>query len=224
MTQKLFRHRRGDLLRPHGLTQPRRCIAWRWVAWSLAIVFTPAVVMGAYQPSFLLGANNLSDLASAATAWTNLGGGTAGKKAASDNTKATVASVNGATVVGHMGTFADTAGTVQDGGLANPSTTVTIYTSNTASVTLANTNNLTEAIAQGTPAALTINLNATGLSAGFTQCVKDKANTFATNNATVKTTDSSTIDGAAGATGFTMNQNKQGNCFVFDGATNWLIM
>ena len=42
--------------------------------------------------------------------------GTAAYKAASDNTKTNVSSVSGATTVGHVATFADTAGTVQDGG------------------------------------------------------------------------------------------------------------
>jgi hypothetical protein len=105
-----------------------------------------------------------------------------------------------------------------------PTWTVTRYTSNTASVTLAHTNYLVEAIAQGTPAALTVNLNATSPAAGDIQCVKDEANTFATNNATVKTTDSSTIDGVAGSTGYVMNQTKQFTCFMYDGSnTNWMI-
>jgi len=52
----------------------------------------------------------------AANMRTKLGLGTAGVKAASDNTKATVASVSGSTAAGHVCTFADTAGTVQDGG------------------------------------------------------------------------------------------------------------
>lgn len=42
--------------------------------------------------------------------------GTAAAKTASDNTKTNVASVSGATVAGHVATFVDTAGTVQDGG------------------------------------------------------------------------------------------------------------
>lgn len=63
-------------------------------------------------------ANNLSDLASAAAARTALGLGTAAVKAASDNTKATLASISGAITAGHIATFADTSGTVQDGGTA----------------------------------------------------------------------------------------------------------
>lgn len=196
----------------------------RWFIIFISVLLPPGILFAAYEPGFLVPANNLSDIANAATAWSNLGGGTAGKKAASDNTKANVASVNGATVVGNIATFSDTAGTIQNGGAAAVSPTITIYTSNTATVTLANTNSLTEVIAQGTPAALTVNLNATGLTAGFTQCVKDKANNFAAFNATVKTTDATTIDGAAGTTGFVMNQNKQANCFMYDGASNWLVI
>ncbi len=48
---------------------------------------------------------------------TTLGLGTAATKAVSDNTKATVASVNSTTVTGHVATFSDTAGTITDGGV-----------------------------------------------------------------------------------------------------------
>lgn len=60
-------------------------------------------------------ANNLSDLANAGTARTNLGLGTAAVKAAS-GAGGTVASVTGAFTIGHVATFADTSGTIQDGG------------------------------------------------------------------------------------------------------------
>ncbi len=60
-------------------------------------------------------ANNLSDLASATTARSNLGLGTAAVKAASAS-GGTVASVTGAFTAGHLASFADTAGTIQDGG------------------------------------------------------------------------------------------------------------
>ncbi len=40
--------------------------------------------------------------------------GTAAAKAASDNTKATLASVNGATIVNHIATYADTVGTISE--------------------------------------------------------------------------------------------------------------
>jgi len=119
---------------------------------------------------------------------------------------------------------ADTSSTLQC--LSNYGTqtpTISIYTSNTTPLTLPATNNLREEIKQGSPAALVVNLNAIGLFAGFTQCVKDYTNNFATNNATIKTSDSSTIDGIAGATGYVMNQTHQSECFVYDGSTNWMV-
>jgi hypothetical protein len=61
-------------------------------------------------------ANNLSDLGNTATARTNLGLGTAAVKNASGSGP-TVASVSGTIAVGHFAIFADTAGTLQDGGL-----------------------------------------------------------------------------------------------------------
>jgi hypothetical protein len=66
--------------------------------------------------SFLLAANNLSDVVNVATSRTNLGLGTAAVKAASDNGEAVLASVTGAFTVGHSAIFADTAGTIEDGG------------------------------------------------------------------------------------------------------------
>lgn len=70
-----------------------------------------------FAPSaFLQVANNLSDVANVATSRANLGLGTAATKAASDNTKPVVASVTGSFTVGHLAVFADTAGTVEDGG------------------------------------------------------------------------------------------------------------
>lgn len=70
-----------------------------------------------YNPSaFLLKANNLSDLLSASTARTNLGLGTAAVKTASDNAQTNLASVVGAITAGHLAVFADTSGSVQDGG------------------------------------------------------------------------------------------------------------
>ncbi len=56
--------------------------------------------------------------------------GTAGSKSASDNTKSSVASVSGVTVVGHVATFGDTAGTVQDGGLLGTAAALTAGAAN----------------------------------------------------------------------------------------------
>lgn len=63
---------------------------------------------------YLATANNLSEV-TPATARTNLGLGTAAVKASSGS-GGTVASVSGTFTTGHLATFADTSGTVQDGG------------------------------------------------------------------------------------------------------------
>lgn len=47
--------------------------------------------------------------------------GTAAYKAASDNSKSTVASISGSTTASHLAVFADTAGTIKDGGAIVPS-------------------------------------------------------------------------------------------------------
>lgn len=198
------------------------------VALSAARALTIDVVNGAR--TLKLGSNLTlaSDPGAVTGALKSNGSGTFGQAACGDLS-------NGATgcstTVGTMATqnansVAITGGTISGvsiSGLA-PTWTVTRYTSNTATVTLAHTNYLVEAIAQGTPAALTINLNATTPAAGDIQCVKDEANTFQTNTATVKTTDSSTIDGASGATGFAMNITHQFQCFQFDGNANWMVL
>ena len=107
---------------------------------------------------------------------------------------------------------------------ALPLWTMDRYTSNTTPLNLPATNNIVAVIAQGTPAALTINLTATPID-GMVQAVKDEANDFATFNATVKTTDGSTIDLVAGATGYVMNQAKQFTSFQYVAAnTNWIVL
>lgn len=106
---------------------------------------------------------------------------------------------------------------------ALPAWTMDRYTSNTTPVSLPATNNLVLVAAQGTPAALTVNLTASPVD-GWLQCVKDEANNFAVNNVTVKTTDGSTIDLVAGATGYVMNQTKQFVTFQYVAAnTNWIV-
>ena len=72
--------------------------------------------------------------------------GTAAAKAASDNTKSTVASVSGSTTAGHIASFADTAGTVVDNGVGT-----SITASLGADVALNNTANYFDgpSVAQG---------------------------------------------------------------------------
>jgi hypothetical protein len=64
----------------------------------------------------LASANNLSELTNQATARSNLGLGSAAVKNASGSGP-TVASISGTVAVGHFAVFADTVGTLQDGGL-----------------------------------------------------------------------------------------------------------
>lgn len=71
---------------------------------------------GGAVSQFLLAANNLSDVASVSTSRTNLGLGTAATKTASDNTKTVVAMISGSITAGHYPQFADSSGTLQDGG------------------------------------------------------------------------------------------------------------
>ena len=71
-------------------------------------------------------------------------------------------------------------------------------------------------IRQGTPAPIVITLPATPTT-NLVVGVKDGGNDFGANNATVKTSDGTQIDGVAGATGFSMIQRKQLSWFIFDG-------
>lgn len=87
-------------------------------------------------------------------------------------------------------------------------------------ITIAATNLLTTIVSMGTPAAATINLPTAVQTAGWRECVKDGTTNFATNNATIKSPTSGTIDGVAGATGIVMNQAHSELCFMSDG-TNW---
>lgn len=102
---------------------------------------------------------------------------------------------------------------------------VVIYSSSSTSLTLANTQNIIEEINTSPAAAMTITLNSTSLINGFTQCVKDGTVNFYLFNATIKTSDGSTIDGGSGSTGYTMNQTHQFLCFTYDAGTspNWIV-
>ena len=88
--------------------------------------------------------------------------------------------------------------------------------------TITATNELTTIVSMATPAASTINLPTAVQTAGFRECVKDGTTNFGTNNATLKSPTSGTIDGVAGSTGIVMNQAHQELCVISDG-TNWFI-
>ena len=66
--------------------------------------------------SFIVTNTSVGSLVAYANSGTTTG--TAAAKAASDNTKASLASVSGATVANNIALFNDTAGTVKDGGIA----------------------------------------------------------------------------------------------------------
>jgi hypothetical protein len=156
---------------------------------------------------------------SADPGWQTMGG---------DATLGTTGTLTLATVNSNVGSFTNTSLTVNAKGLitAASSGTPLIPTTSTASgsspFTIAATNLLTTIISMGTPAASTINLPTAVQTAGWRECVKDGTTNFATNNATLKSPTSGTIDGVAGATGIVMNQAHQELCVISDG-TNWFI-
>lgn len=76
-----------------------------------------SVSISASSLGALLAANNLSDVANSAASLANLGADTAATRQASDFTKTYVASVAAAVTIGHVATFSDVHGTIQDGGL-----------------------------------------------------------------------------------------------------------
>lgn len=98
------------------------------------------------------------------------------------------------------------------------------YTTSNATVTLASTNMQITGLDQTGTKATTVDLPASP-SANTQVCLKDDGNGFSTNNPTVKTTDSSTVDHTTGTTGYVMPaQNYAANCFIYDSTdTNWDI-
>lgn len=77
---RLFRYRSDDVLRPLGLRNDRRSLGSLAIRAAL-VVLIPTAAFAAYQPSSMLGVNNLSELSNAATARTNLGLGSAATQA-----------------------------------------------------------------------------------------------------------------------------------------------
>lgn len=114
-------------------------------------------------------------------------------------------------------------GTTSSGGGGGTVPTITEYTTAAASYTFGTTNLETVAFNQATTFVATINLPASP-AANLVKCVNDEGNNFFTHNATVKTTDSTTINQTAGTTGFLMNQAHENVCFAYNSATtNWLV-
>lgn len=149
-----------------------------------------------------------------------------------DATLGTTGALTLATVNGNVGSFTNANITVNGKGLitaassgsAGGAPSFSAITATNATVTLATTNMLTSGFNQSGTKATTINLPTT-VTAGLRTCVKDDGNDFGANPPTVKTTDSSTIDGVAGATGKVMNQVKQELCFMAKDSTPtaWII-
>ena len=102
-----------------------------------------------------------------------------------------------------------------NGSVGGVTPTYLYYTTAGASYTLSSTNYETVSFNQTTTQATTINLPATP-AANTRKCIKDSGNGFAAHTPTIKTTDSSTIDTASGATGYLMAAvNWQQLCFGF---------
>lgn len=156
---------------------------------------------------------------SADPGWQTMGG---------DATLGTTGTLTFATVNSNVGTFTNATVTANGKGLitAVSNGTATIPTLATATgaspITITATNLLTTIVSMATPAAATINLPTAVQTAGFRECVKDGTTNWGTNNATIKSPTSGTIDGVAGATGIVANQAHEELCFISD-ATNWFI-
>lgn len=145
-----------------------------------------------------------------------------------DATLGTTGALTLATVNSNVGSFTTASITVNGKGLITAASSGTATTPTTATATGASpiaitaANLLTTIVSMATPATSTINLPTAVQSAGWRECVKDGTTNFATNNATLKSPTSGTIDGVAGATGIVMNQTHQELCVISDG-TNWFI-
>lgn len=118
----------------------------KWSAYSAVSFVSGCVLVGLKagvnvqfaDTYFALNADNLAHLADAGASRGNLGLGTAAVLAASDDTKAYVASVDGATVAGNFAVFSDILGTVQDLGISPSDASKTKVASVNGSVVVGN--------------------------------------------------------------------------------------
>jgi hypothetical protein len=135
----------------------------------------------------------------------------------------TLATVNGAGGTCTLCTITSNAKGLVTSFSSGSATIPTLATATGASpITITATNLLTTVVSMATPAAATINLPTAVQTAGFRECVKDGTTNWGTNNATIKSPTSGTIDGVAGATGVVANQAHEELCFISD-ATNWFV-